>query len=317
VKRMDERAMTSQMRKKQELVENAQGQKIVPFLWFDNQAEEAAKLYTSVFDNSRILSTTRYGEEGPGPAGAAMTVTFELGGLEIGALNGGPQFKFTPATSFFVTCETEEEIDRLFKKLSDGGTILMPLQKYPFSEKFGWLNDKYGVSWQMFLSGSRQKITPFLMFSGAQQGKAEEAMKFYTSLYPNSRVINTARYEPGEGGPEGKLKHAEFSIGGEEFMAMDSGIDQPFTFTEAFSLMINCRTQAEVDELWEKLSAGGEKEVCGWLKDRYGVSWQVVPTILGEMLQDEDPEKAARVMKAMLQMTKIDIKALRDAYDGK
>lgn len=290
-------------------------QKITPFLWFDHQAEEAVGLYTSIFDNSRIMDTVRHGEAGSGPAGTVMTVAFQLDGQAFTALNGGPQFSFTPAISFFVSCETEAEIDALFETMSAGGMTLMPLQKYPFSEKFAWINDRYGVSWQLNLASSRQKITPFLMFVGAQHGKAEEAMNLYVSLFPNSSIGHVDRYGAGEEEPEGTVKHAKFAIDGQEFMAIDSHWEHEFTFTEAISFVVNCETQEEVDALWEKLSAGGEKGVCGWLKDRYGVSWQIIPTRLGELLTDPDPEKAQSVTEAMLQMTKIDIRALEKAYE--
>ncbi len=290
-------------------------QKIVPFLWFDNQAEEATNFYTSLFNKSKITGITRYGEAGPGPEGTVMIVTFQLAGQEFTALNGGPQFTFSPATSFFVNCETQEEIGELWENLREGGAVFMELDKYPFSPQFGWVQDKYGISWQLNLTGSRQTITPFLTFVGEQHGKAEEAMNLYSSLFRNSRIARIERYSRGEDGLEGTVKHAAFTLDRQEFMAMDSNREHRFTFTPAISFFVNCETQEEVDELWEKLSEGGGTEQCGWLHDKYGVSWQIVPTILGELMQDKDPEKSQRVMKAMLQMTKLDIRALREAYE--
>jgi len=290
-------------------------QKITPFLWFDHQAEEAAKFYTSLFGNSKIVRTARYGESGPGPKGTVMTVTFQLEGQEFIALNGGPQFTFTPAISFFVTCATEKEVDALWQRLSDRGKVLMELQKYPFSEKFGWVSDRYGVSWQLNLAGLQKRITPFLMFVGKQHGKAEEAMKSYVSLFKRSSIDQVERYGAVQGETEGTVMHARFSLGGQEFMAMDSNREHQFTFTPAISFFVNCKTQAEVDELWEKLSSGGTKEKCGWLQDGYGVSWQIVPTVLGELLGDPDPVRARRVMEAMLKMKKLDIKGLQQAYE--
>lgn len=290
-------------------------QKIIPFLWFDNQAEEAVNFYTSIFKNAKIESMTRYGEAGPGPKGAVMTAAFQLEGQEFIALNGGPQFSFTPAISFFVTYETPQEIDALWEKLAPGGTVLMELAEYPFSEKFGWVMDRFGISWQLMLASQKQKITPFLMFVGEQHGKAEEAMNFYTSLFKNSSMTRIERYGPRNEEPEGAVMHAAFSLSGQEFMAMDSNREHSFTFTPAISFLVNCETQAEVDKLWEKLSAGGEAGPCGWLKDKYGVSWQIIPTALTEMLNDPDPAKAERVMKAMLQMGKIEIEGLKQAYE--
>ncbi len=299
-------------------------QKITPFLWFDNQAEEAAKFYTSLFKNGKIGRIARYGKEGyeihGREAGSVMTVEFELAGYQFIGLNARPIFNFTPAISFYVVCETEVEVDALWQKLSQDGTTLMPLQKYDWSAKYGWLLDKYGLSWQLSLGKKAdvgQTITPFLMFVGKQSGRAEEALRLYTSVFKNSDVVGILRYGPGETDPEGTVKHAQFRLNGEVFMVMDSALQHPFTFTEAISFVVNCKTQEEVDYFWEKLSAGGEKSRCGWLKDKFGVSWQVVPTIVGELLQDQDAGKAGRVMQAALQMDKIDIKTLKQAYEQK
>jgi len=292
-------------------------QKIVPFLWFDNQAVEAADLYTSIFPNSKLGTVSRYGEGSPGQPGTVMSVSFELEGLQFHALNGGPLFKFTPSVSFFVGCETPEEIDALWKSLSEGGTVRMELQAYPFSDRFGWVADRYGLNWQLNLSSRTRSITPLLMFAGEQDGMAVDAMQKYTSIFGNSSTRLVERYSAGEPGQEGNVKHASFLLAGQEFMAMDGGPQHQFGFTEAISLFVNCETQQEVDELWEKLTEGGEESQCAWLKDRYGVSWQIVPIVLGQMLGDPDPVKARRVMEAMLQMRKIDIAALRRAYDNR
>jgi predicted 3-demethylubiquinone-9 3-methyltransferase (glyoxalase superfamily) len=154
-----------------------------------------------------------------------------------------------------------------------------------------------------------QKITPFLWFDG----KAEEAMNFYTSIFQNSKIGNVVRYGEAGPGPKGTVMTATFRLDGQEFIALNGG--PQFKFTEAISFWVNCETQEEIDEMWEKLSAGGEKGRCGWLKDKYGLSWQIVPPVLGEMLGDKDPEKSKRVMMAMLQMDKIDIKTLKQAYE--
>ena len=285
-------------------------QMITPFLWFDGKAEEAMSLYTSAFKNSRIVSTM------PGPDGSVMSGTFELNGQEFIALNAGPMFTFTPAVSFFVTCESKEEIDRLWATLSRDGTVLMELDKYPFSDRYGWLGDKFGVSWQLMLSDTSQNISPSLLFVGEQAGKAEEAMEFYTSLFPNSRIAQVERYGEEDQDPTGTVKYASFSLNGRSFSAMDSHFNHQFTFSPAISFFVKCRTQEEIDKYWEKLSAGGEKQQCGWLKDRYGVSWQIVPPILGQMLSDPDREKAKRVMDAMMKMKKIIIRDLEQAYNG-
>jgi predicted 3-demethylubiquinone-9 3-methyltransferase (glyoxalase superfamily) len=297
-------------------------QKITPFLWFDNQAEEAAKFYVSLFKNAKLGKIVRYGKEGyeihRREAGSVMTVEFELAGYKLTGLNGGPHFKFTPAISFYVVCETEAEVDALWQKLSQDGMELMPLQKYDWSEKYGWLLDKFGLSWQLSLGKKEdvgQTITPFLMFVGKQSGRAEEALRLYTSIFKKSDVVGILRYGKGETEPEGTVKHAQFRLHGEVFMAIDSAMAHPFTFNEALSFVVNCETQEEVDYFWEKLSEGGEKSRCGWLKDKFDVSWQIVPTVISEMLQDKDAAKAGRAMQAVLQMDKIDIKTLQQAYE--
>lgn len=288
-------------------------------LWFDNNTEEAVNFYVSVFNNSKIGSVTRYGDSGANasgqPKGSIMTITFRLEGQPFLALNGGPEFKFSPAISFFVNCKSEKEIDDLWKKFSDGATVLMELGKYPFAEKFGWLQDRFGLSWQFMISDSAQKIVPFFTFVGDQFGKAEEAINLYTSLFPNSGTERIERYAKGEQDKEGAIKHAVFTLNGKNFMAMESSRSHQFTFTHAASFIVNCETQAEVDHFSEKLSQEGKQEPCGWVQDKFGVAWQITPTILPELLQDPDRKKAEKVMKAMLQMKKIDINKLKEAYD--
>jgi predicted 3-demethylubiquinone-9 3-methyltransferase (glyoxalase superfamily) len=154
-----------------------------------------------------------------------------------------------------------------------------------------------------------QKITPFLWFDG----KAEEAMNFYVSVFKNSKVGRVTRYGEAGPGPKGTVMSATFQLDGQEFFALNGG--PQYTFTPAISFFVNCETQQEVDELWEKLSAGGRKDRCGWLQDKYGLSWQIIPSVLGKMLGDKDAEKANRVMQAMLKMDKLDTKRLQEAYD--
>ncbi|MCE8429120.1 MAG: VOC family protein [Candidatus Methanoperedens sp.] len=301
-------------------------QKITPFLWFDHQAEEAAKFYTSVFKNSRFVNITRYGEAGPEATGRTegtiMTIEFEIEGQKFIAINGGPLFKFTPSVSFLVACDTKEEVDAIWVKLSEGGTALMELGEYPFSEKYGWTQDRYGLSWQVMFMGDRkikQKITPTLMFVGKQCGKAEVAINFYTLVFKNAEIGDILRYGKGEEpDKEGTVKHAAFTLENQEFAAMDSARNHNFTFNEAISFMVECGTQEEIDYYWEKLTAdGGQESVCGWLKDQFGVSWQVAPTILGDMLRDQNKEKVERVTNAFLKMKKFDIGELKKAYEGK
>ncbi|MBP1767124.1 MAG: hypothetical protein H6P98_1239 [Candidatus Aminicenantes bacterium] len=302
-------------------------QKIVMNLWFDSQAEEAAKFYTSLFKNSRIGKMTRYGKAGyefhHQPEGRLMTIEFELEGQGFIGLNAGPVFKFTPAVSFLIACATKEEVDGLWEKLSAGGTALMELGEYPFSEKYGWTQDRYGLSWQVMFMGERkitQKITPTLMFVGAVCGRAEEAIRLFTSVFSRSKAGEILRYGKDElPDKEGTIKHAGFTLEGQEFAAMDSAYEHQFTFTEAISLVVRCDTQCEIDYYWEKLTQGGDPnaQVCGWLKDKFGLSWQVSPTVLEEMLQDPDKEKVERVTNAFLRMKKFDIGELKKAFEGR
>ncbi len=301
------------------------GQKITSFLWFNDQAEEAARFYTSVFRDSEMGAVARYPEAGPEAAGgdargpepgSVMTVAFRLTGHDFTALNGGPHFTFTPAISFFAIGDTVGEVDEMWSALSDGGTALMPLNAYPFSPKYGWIQDRYGVSWQVMLAEEevRQSIFPSLMFTGDVCGKAEEAIGFYTSVFDDARPLAIHRYGPGrEPDAADAVMFADFVLEGRLFAAMDSAQDHGFTFNEAVSFVVHCASQEEVDHYWERLSAVPGAEQCGWLKDRYGVSWQIVPSALTELLSDPDPERAGRVMDAMLRMKKIDIAGLRAA----
>jgi predicted 3-demethylubiquinone-9 3-methyltransferase (glyoxalase superfamily) len=155
-----------------------------------------------------------------------------------------------------------------------------------------------------------QKITPFLWFDG----NAEEAMNFYVSIFKNSKVGRISRYGDAGPGPKGTVMSVTFQLEGQEFMALNGG--PHFSFSPAISFFVSCETQEEVDELWEKLSAGGKKEKCGWLKDKYGLSWQIIPATLGQLMQDKDPERSKRVMNAMLQMDKIEIRKLKQAHEN-
>jgi predicted 3-demethylubiquinone-9 3-methyltransferase (glyoxalase superfamily) len=296
-------------------------QRFTTCLWFDSNAEEAMRFYASVFENAKIGSIAYYGEAGHEvhhrPNDSVMTVCLTIDDQELMGLNGGPIFTINPAISFYVTCKSQNEIDNLYKKLSNGGSVLMELNKYPFSEKYAWVNDKFGVSWQLNLTDkTSQKISPCLMFTGDQQGRAEEAIKFYTSIFKNSNVDYLVKYEEGEPAT-GKVKHAGFKLDGQQFIAMDSPIEHAFGFTPATSFIVNCKTQSEVDEMWEKLQAnGGLPSQCGWLTDRFGVSWQVVPTIIEHMVTEKDKAKREKVLAAIMKMEKLDIAELEKAYNS-
>jgi predicted 3-demethylubiquinone-9 3-methyltransferase (glyoxalase superfamily) len=292
-------------------------QKIVPHLWYDKEAIEAAELYTSIFPNSSVKNITTLENT---PSGQVDTISFELAGQAFFAISAGPMFKFNPSISFLVACSTHQEVDTLWEALSPEGMVAMELGEYPFSERYGWTQDKYGLSWQVMHVGSRpirQKITPFLMYVGEQAGKAEEAIRFYTQVFPDSKAGEIQRYgKDEEPEQEGTVRLATFTLAGQDFAALDSGLGHDFTFNEAISLMVNCDSQAEIDETWEKLSAVPEAEQCGWLKDRYGVSWQIRPTRIDEMMESSDREARERVTEAFLAMKKYDLAELERAYGG-
>lgn len=290
-------------------------QKIIPHLWYDKDVVEAANLYVSTFPNSKITHTTQLHDT---PSGSVDVVTFELLGLEFQAISAGPLFKFNPSISFTVTCSTKEDVDRIWHKLIPGGQALMELGEYPFSERYGWLQDKYGLSWQLTYSTEAEaKITPVIMFVGEVCGRAEEAINFWGEIFKQAEISTIMRYPAGDDfNPEGSIILATFSLFGQEFSAMDSGYAHQFAFNEAISFIVNCDTQAEIDEYWETLSAVPEAEQCGWLKDKFGLSWQIVPASMDAMMRSGDKEKIARVTQAFLSMKKFDIAKLHRAYDG-
>lgn len=299
-------------------------QKIVPHLWFDNQAKEAAEFYVSAFGkDSKITGITTLHNT---PSGDVDSVTFELMGHSFMAISAGPMFTLNPSISFFVNFDpsrdqqARENLDALWDKLSEGGTALMPLQEYPFSNRYGWIQDRYGLSWQLILTDPdgdpRPDLIPSLMFVGDQCGKAEEATDFYLSVFKNSRRGEIARYPAGmEPDKEGTIMFTDFMLEGEWFAAMDSAQKHAFSFNEAISLMIQCENQEEIDYFWDKLSAVPEAEQCGWVKDNYGVSWQIVPKVMNEMIIKGTREQVDKVTQAFLPMKKLNIKKLQEAFE--
>ena len=284
-------------------------QKITPHLWFDKEARAAAEFYVSVFDDSRINFINRIPDT---PSGDAELVGFQIMGYEFMAISAGPYFKINPSISFHCRCGTTAEVDQIWAKLSPGGTAMMELGEYPFSKRYGWIQDKYGVSWQIIYTEGEfgQRIMPALMFVGDVCGHTEEALAFYASVFKNTGYEVLARYEKGEEPDrEGSVKYAQFALEGQEFAAMDSAWKHEFGFNEGVSFIVNCKDQLEIDYFWEKLSAVAEAEQCGWIKDKYGVSWQIIPANMGELI-GKNPEKITPVM---LKMKKINIADLKKA----
>lgn len=277
---------------------------LYPCLWFDGKAKEAATFYAAAFSHSKITHDT------------PVVVNFELDGCPVMGLNGGPIFKPNPSVSLFVVCETDEEINSLWAKLTESGFIMMPLDKYDWSERYGFCQDKFGVSWQLMktsYSNVNQKITPCLLFVGNSYGKAEAAVHYYTKVFPASSISSIKLYQENEGEEmAGKVKHSQFILNNTVFMAMDGFGQHEFAFNEGVSFVVNCDTQDEIDYYWDTLiSDGGAESMCGWLKDKFGVSWQIVPSIIGELMSN--PEKGQRVMQEVLKMRKINIEALLNA----
>lgn len=298
-------------------------QKIVPHLWFDTQAGEATEFYVTAFGNlltgsSKINSFTTLHDT---PSGDVDCVTFELLGHTFMAISAGPLFSFNPSISFFVQLESVDKVDRLWNELIKDGQVMMPIDTYPWSERYGWLQDRYGLTWQISLGNKEdtgnQYITPCLMYTGDQYGQAEEALNLYTSVFPNAEIEGILRFGKDETpDKEGNVKHAQFSLENQNFMIMESAHDHPFVFNEAISIVVNCENQQEIDHYWDKLSAVPESEQCGWIKDKFGVSWQIVPKNMDEMLSNGTREQVDRVTQAFLPMKKLILSELQKAYDG-
>ncbi|MDR3541052.1 MAG: VOC family protein [Desulfosporosinus sp.] len=292
-------------------------QKIIPHLWYDKEAKEAALFYMTLFEHSRLINVNTISGT---PSGNTEIVSFELAGQSFMAISAGPYFKFNPSISLMVVCDSVEEVDAKWKSLAEGGTILMALGKYPFSKWYGWIQDRYGLSWQLMLVEGRMtshKITPNLLFSGDACGRTEEALKYYTNIFPDSDIHFFSKYGDGEAkSSKAIVNFAAFKLFGMEFSAMDNANDVEFGFNEAFSLIVQCEDQAEIDDYWEKLSAVPEAEQCGWLKDRFGLSWQIVPASMNEMMTKGSKEEIQRVTDVFLKMKKFNLAALKRAYNG-
>lgn len=277
-------------------------QKIVPNLWCNGNAGEVADFYVSVFPDSKITGGSTYpdsAEEGLADfqlelAGQALTVDLAIMGQAFTLINAGPEFKPNPSTSFMVNFDpgkdpdAKEKLNDLWSKLSDGGKVLMPLDKYDFSEHYGWVEDKFGFSWQLILmdyADDRPVIVPALMFGDTVQNLAKEAIEFYAATFGNTAVGEQYSYGEKTGPAEaGSLMYADLVLENQWFALNDSAVEQDFTFTEAISFVVSCKDQAEIDTLWERLSAVPESEQCGWCKDKFGFSWQIVPENMEELM---------------------------------
>ncbi len=299
--------------------------KIVPHLWFDREAKEAVRFYTSLLPNSEIIHE---GVIRGTPSGDCDWLSFRLWGHEFQAISAGPYFKFNPSISFFINFDPSRDpqarsrLDQVWEKLSEGGTVLMPLDEYPFSKRFGWIQDKYGLSWQLILSDpageERPTIIPSLLFVREKAGQAEAAIRHYLSVFKNSQQGQLVRWPNHPPEREGTVMFSDFRIENQWFVAMDSSDPcHEFDFNEAVSFIVHCDTQEELDEIWSKLSAVKDAEECGWIKDRFGVSWQIVPTVMNEMIKSGTQEQIDRLTQAFLPMKKLEIEPLKRAYEGR
>lgn len=283
---------------------------IFPCLWYNEDAKESAEFYCKVFGGKITADTP-------------VVLNIELFGQKIMLLNGGPQFEKNASISFMVLCETEDEVQNYWDQLSNGGIVLMELGEYAWSKKYGWVRDKYGVTWQVYLGEKQgeQKFVPTMMYIHQNNGKALEAMELYTNIFPNSKIGGVLKYGEGVGDenhevPE-NVQHAHFEIDGYSFFCMDNSYDHQFDFNEGISIVVMTDNQEQTDHLWNSLTQnGGRESMCGWLKDPFGVSWQIVPKRLIELMNDSNPEKAQKVVQAMMKMQKIVIKDLEEAYAG-
>lgn len=276
---------------------------ITPCIWYNNQAKEAASLYCSVFEKSKITAESPYVTE------------IEASGQKIILLDGGPQYKPNASISFYYNCENEKELELIWNAFAREGKVMMPLDKYPWSDRYGWISDKFGVSWQLALGktgAAGQKITPSLLFTGEEYGRADEAIQLYSSIFENVEVDGILRFGANEAPDvEGKVKHAQIAIDGQVFMIAESAGQHNFTFSEGVSFTVYCETQEEIDHYWYKLTENGEESMCGWLKDKFGVSWQIIPTMLGKIMSD--PAKAGKAAQAFMSMRKLNIEQIVEA----
>lgn len=315
------------------MTSNAPSAGFVPHLWFDTQAVEAAEFYTAVFPESAITRTSVLKDT---PSGDCNLVSFSLWGEFFEAISGGPGFQLNPSISFIVNfdplyfggaddtakdkakqCQAE-----IWDKLTEGGQVMIPLDEYPFSVSYGWVQDRYGVSWQLMVTrpegDPRPHFTPAMMFTGENFGKAEEARAFYLDVFNNSSAGGLQHYGPGmEPNEEGTVMFSDMAIGERWLALMDSPNIHDFNFNEALSFIVYCDSQADIDHYWERLNVNPDGGQCGWLKDKYNVSWQILPSTMQDMIYEGSPEQVARLMAAATPMKKLDIAALQEAFDGK
>lgn len=283
---------------------------IFPCLWFDGDAKKAAEMYCEVF-KGRIAKES------------SMVLDVEVFNQKLMLLNGGPHFQKNASISLMVLCESEEEVQNYWDKLSKNGTVLMELGSYPWSKKYGWVKDQFGLTWQLYLGENRseQKIVPTLMFIHENNGKASEAMNLYTKIFPNSKIGKVLKYGEGIGNETHEeaenVQHADFMINHYTLFCMDNSYDHQFDFDEGISMVVMTNNQDETDHYWNSFVKNeGKESRCGWLKDKFGMNWQIVPKKLIELMNDSNQEKAQKAFTEMLTMNKIVISDIEKAFNS-
>lgn len=296
---------------------------IKPHLWFSQSAKQAAEFYASFMPDAAVNYTNHF----PMGGGECEIVEFTIAGQSFFGISAGQGIGINPSISFMINFDPSRDpdaarhIDEIWSKLTEKGKVHMPLDSYPFSKRYGWVEDKYGISWQLMLTNpegeERPVIIPSLMFTEPVTGRANEAIDFYCSIFKDGKRGTTAP-RPVDMGPDkaGTLMFADFYIDQTWFAAMDSALQHGYNFNDAVSLLIPCETQEEIDHYWQALTTDGQPGQCGWLKDKYGVSWQVASTVMFDAFKKGSPEQIARVTESFMTMKKVDMATLQRAYDS-
>lgn len=287
-------------------------QPIIPHLWYDTEAKEAVAFYVELFGGKLDWTYTITDT----PSGDADLIQFQLGDMTLAAISAGPYFKLNESMSLMVNVASKDEVTRLYQALSEGGRILMPLGEYPFSPCYVWLEDRFGLSWQLSYAPDLDKPYQFdicLLFSQDQVGLAQPMLDYYKDKLPQASVGQVSYYGEGEAAVEAaKLNYAELLVGGQKMIVMDHGYGGEASFNEAFSLMVYVDSQDELNFYYDLLSAVPEAEMCGWVKDQFGISWQIVPRILMEAYDTASPETVKAVNDAVLQMRRLDFDQIKE-----
>ncbi|HEL2111681.1 TPA: VOC family protein [Streptococcus suis] len=286
-------------------------QPIIPHLWYDTEAKEAVAFYVDLFGGNVDWTYTITDT----PSGDSDLIQFQLGDMTLAAISAGPYFTLNESMSLMVNVADKDEVTRLYQALSEGGRILMPLGEYPFSPYYVWLEDRFGLSWQLSYAPDLDKPYQFdicLLFSQEQVGLAQPMLDYYKDKLPQASVGQLSYYGEGEAAVEAaKLNYAELLVAGQKMIVMDHGYGGVASFNEAFSFMVYVDSQEEAESWYEKVSAVPEAEICGWGKDQFGISWQIVPRILMEAYDTANPEKVKAVNAAVMTMKRLDIAAIQ------